>query len=152
MSSDSAVKKITSFYMPGEERFFFDYFHQIALGFIVLFSLLGLSLAKMTILEAVSQAVLMVLPLYAVYFLFAKRFADEVTLDFDRQEIRFTFKDGRGTVTKAFREVEKVNFQFYLTFVLEDGKVMVKRPANKKEVFQVLSSVFKVDRGIFPIT
>jgi ActR/RegA family two-component response regulator len=53
--------------------------------------------------------------------------------------------DARGTVRKVFREVKKVNFQFYLIFVLEDGKVMVKRPANKKEAF-------RVDRGLFPIS
>jgi hypothetical protein len=28
---------------------------------------------------------------------------------------------------------------------------MVKRPDNKKEIFQLLKSVFTVDRGIFPI-
>jgi hypothetical protein len=151
VTSDSSDRKTYTFYMPGEERIFFRYFHQIALAFVVLFSLLGLSLSKMTIPDAVFQAVIMVMPLYIVYFLFAKRFADEVALDFDAQKLHFTFSDGRGTVEKDFREVEMVRFQFYLTFVLGDTKVMVKRPNNKKEVFQVLSSVFKVDRGIFPI-
>jgi hypothetical protein len=34
---------------------------------------------------------------------------------------------------------------------MKDARIMVKRPDNKKEIFQLLKSVFTVDRGIFPI-
>jgi hypothetical protein len=61
------------------------------------------------------------------------------------------FQDERGTVEREFQEIKKVNFGFYLTFVMEDARIMVKRPDNKKEIFQLLKSVFTVDRGIFSI-
>jgi hypothetical protein len=83
--------------------------------------------------------------------MFKKRFANKVTLDFHLRKIRFVFQDERGTIEREFLEIEKVNFGFYLTFVTKDAKIMVKRPGNKKEIFQLLKSVFTVDCGIFSI-
>jgi hypothetical protein len=142
---------IYTFYMPGEERFFFRYFHGITFAFLLLFSLLGFFTTKLSTEDAIFSALVFVLPFYGLILMFKKRFANEVTLDFDARKIRFVFQDERGTIERAFREIEKVNFGFYLTFVMEDAKIMVKRPDNKKEVFQLLKTVFTVDRGIFPI-
>jgi hypothetical protein len=74
-----------------------------------------------------------------------------VTLDFDARKIRFVFQDERGMIQREFQEIEKVNFGFYLTFVMDDARIMVKRPGNKKEIFLLLNSVFKLDRGFFSI-
>jgi hypothetical protein len=137
--------------MPGEERIFFNYFHGIAFTFLLLLSLLGVFITKLSTVDAIYRALVFVLPLYVVILMFKKRFADEVTLDFDVRKIRFVFQDERGTIEREFQEIEKVNFGFYLTFVMKDARIMVKRPDNKKEVFQLLKSVFTVDRGIFPI-
>ena len=137
--------------MPGEERIFFNYFHWIALAFLMLFSLLGVFITKLATVDAVSNALVFVLPFYGMILMFKKRFANEVTLDFDLRKIRFVFQDGRGTIEREFQEINKVNFGFYLTFVMKDARIMVKRPDNKKEIFQLLKSVFTVDRGIFSI-
>jgi len=83
--------------------------------------------------------------------MFKKRFADAVTLDFDLRKIRFVFRDERGTIQREFQEIKKVNFGFYLTFVTEDARIMVKRPKNKKEIFRLLKSFFTVDCGILSI-
>ena len=146
------MKKNTyTFYMPGEERIFFRYFHRIAFGCLLLFSLIGFFIKKLSMLDAMSQALLFILPVYGFILLFKKRFANEVTLDFDARKIRFVFQDERGMIEREFQEIIKVNFGFYLTFVMKDARIMVKRPDNKKEIYQLLKSVFKVDRGIFPI-
>ena len=145
------TKNIHTFYMPGEERIFFNYFHGITFAFMLLFSLLGVFIAKLSTADAISQALVLVLPFYVVILMFKKRFANEVTLDFDVHKIRFVFQDERGTIEREFLEIEKVNFGFYLTFVTKDAKIMVKRPGNKKEIFQLLKSVFTVDCGIFSI-
>jgi len=91
------------------------------------------------------------LPAYGVSLAFRKRFAGEVTLDFDARKISFIFQDERGMIQREFQEIKKINFGFYLTFVMDDARIMVKRPDNKKEIFLLLNSVFKVDRGIFSI-
>ena len=145
------TKNIYTFYMPGEERLFFNYFHGIALALLFLFTFLGLFVTKLSTVDAIYRALVFVLPVYIVILIFKKRFAKEVTLDFDVRKIRFVFQDERGTIEREFVEIQKVNFGFYLTFVMKDARVMVKRPDNKKEIFQLLKSVFKVDRGIFPI-
>jgi hypothetical protein len=145
------TKNIYTFYMPGEERFFFNYFQGLTLAFLLLFSLLGFFIKNLSMVEAIFQALVFVLPVYGVILMFKKRFANEVTLDFDVRKIRFVFQDERGTVEREFQEIKKVNFGFYLTFVMEDARIMVKRPDNKKEIFQLLKSVFTVDRGIFSI-
>lgn len=137
--------------MPGEERIFFNYFHGLTLACLLLLSLLGFFIKKLSMVEAIIQAIVFVLPVYGVILIFKKRFASEVTLDFDARKILFVFRDERGTVEREFKEIKKVNFGFYLTFVMEDVRIMVKRPDNKKEIFQLLKSVFTVDRGIFSI-
>jgi hypothetical protein len=137
--------------MPGEERFFFKYFHGITFAFLLMFSLLGVFTTKLSTEDAIFSAFVFVLPLYGLILMFRKRFANEVTLDFDIRKIRFVFQDERGTIEREFLEIKKVKFGFYLAFVMEDAKIMVKRPDNKKEIFQLLKSFFTVDRGIFPI-
>jgi hypothetical protein len=137
--------------MPGEERIFFNYFHGITFAFLLLFILLDIFVTKLSMVDAIFHALIFVLPFYGVILLFKKRFANEVTLDFDVHKIRFVFRDERGTVERDFLEIKKVNFGFYLTFVMEDSRIMIKRPDNKKETFQLLKSAFTVDRGIFPI-
>ena len=137
--------------MPGEERFFFRYVHVITFAFLLLFSLLGVFTTKVSTEDAIFSAFVFVLPFYGLILMFKKRFAKEVTLDFDVRKIRFVFQDEKGTIEREFLEIKKVNFGFYLTFVMKDAKIMVKRPDNKKEVYQLLKTVFTVDRGIFPI-
>lgn len=146
------TRNIYTFYMPGEERIFFNYFHQITLAFVLLFSVLGVFNKELSTVDAIFNALVFVLPFYVVILMFKKRFASEVTLDFDLRKIRFVFEDERGTIEREFMEIRKVNFGFYLTFVMEDARIMVKRPDNKKEIFQLLKSVFKIDRGMFPIS
>jgi hypothetical protein len=101
--------------------------------------------------DAIFHALVFVLPFYGVILMFKKRFANEVMLDFNVRKIRFAFQDERGTIEREFLEIEKVNFGFYLTFVMKDARIMVKRPANKKEIYQLLKSVFTIDCGIFSI-
>ena len=145
------TKNIYTFYMPGEERIFLSYFHGITFAFLLLVSLLGVFITKLSKADAIFNALVFVLPVYGVILMCRKRFANEVTLDFDVRKIRFVFQDERRTLEKEFLEIKKVKFGFYLTFVMKDAKIMVKRPDNKKEVFQLLKSVFAIDRGIFPI-
>jgi hypothetical protein len=146
------TKNIYTFYMPGEERIFLNYFHGITFAVLLLFSVIGVFIKKLSTVDAIFNALVFVLPFYGVILMFKKRFADEVTLDFDLRKIRFVFEDERGTIEREFLEVNKVNFGFYLTFVMKDARIMVKRPDNKEEIFRLLKSVFKVDRGIFPIS
>ena len=54
-----------------------------------------------------------------------------------------------AAIQKDFKEIREIKFRFYLTFVLDDMRMMVKRPNNKKEVFQILQRVSKVDVGLF---
>ena len=145
------TKNIYTLYMPGEERIFLNYFHGITFVFLLLFSLIGVFIKGLSTVDAIFNALILVLPVYGLILMFKKRFANEVTLDFDVRKIRFVFQDERGTIERDFLEIKKVNFGFYLTFVMKDARIMVKRPDNKKEIFQLLKSVFRVDRGIFPI-
>jgi hypothetical protein len=149
--TDSAEKNNYTFYMPGEERIFFKHLHGIALAFLLLFSALGVFTAKLALVDAAFNAFVFVLPVYGVILAFRKRFAGEVTLDFNARKIRFVFQDGRDMIQREFKEIKKVNFGYYLTFVMDDTRIMVKRPYNKKEIFLLLNPVFKVDRGILPI-
>ncbi|MCL7487604.1 MAG: hypothetical protein M8357_05460 [Desulfobulbaceae bacterium] len=141
--------KIYTIFMPGEERYFFKYFHLLGLAAMITFTILGVIYSGMSAEESFIQALVFVVPLYFVYFVFGKRFARQVTLDFDAKKISFIFHDQRGIVVKDFAEVKKIHFQYYLTFVLEDAKVMVKRPPDKKEVFKKLNADFILHRGIF---
>ncbi len=142
-------KHTYTFYLPGEERFFFNYFHLIAIALLLFFSSLGFFASKMTAMSALVQAILFTSPMYIVYYIYRKRFANEVTLDFDRQKIRFLFPDDRGALETDFQEVKQVHFQYYLIFVVEDARIMIKRPKDKKQVYEMLRSSFKVNRGYF---
>lgn len=137
--------------MPGEERIFFKYLHGIVFAFLLLFGALEVFITKVATADAVFNALVLVLPVYGVVLAFRKRFASEVTLDFNSRKVRFLFQDERGAILRDFQEISKVNFGFYLTFVMNDARVMVKRPGNKKEIFLLLNPVFKVDRGILSI-
>ena len=143
------VKDKYTFYMPGEERIFFHYFHPIAIVGLLFFFAMGIFFSDLTVGESFQRAIVFVAPLYLVYYVFGKRFAAEVTLDFVSKKICFVFSDERGTFERNFQEVIQVNFQYYLVFVLQDAKIMVKCPKNKKEIFQMLEPVFTVNRGIF---
>lgn len=149
--TDTIVKNSYTFYMPGEERIFFKYLHGIAFAFILLFSALEVYITKAAAADALFNALVLVLPVYGVVLAFRKRFAGEVVLDFEARKVRFVFQDERGTIQRDFQEISKVNFGFYLTFVMDDARIMVKRPGNKKEMFLLLNPVFKVDRGILSI-
>jgi len=142
-------KETYTFLMPGEERLFFDYFHVIAIVLFLLLLLVGVFSGETSAGDVLLNALIVVVPLYVIRFLFAKCFADRVTLDFQTEKIHFFFHDERGEVIRDFSEVTKVNFQYYLVFVLKDAKIMVKRPGNKKEAFQILDRVFTVFRGYF---
>ena len=147
----SVGKNNYTFYMPLEESIFFKHLHGIAFAFLLLFSLLEVFITKIATVYAILTALVFVLPAYGVSLAFRKRFASEVTLDFDARKIRFVFQDERGIIQREFQEIEKVNFGFYLTFVMDNARIMVKRPGNKKEIFLLLNSVCKVDRGVFSI-
>ncbi len=138
-----------TFYMPGEERIFFSYFHTIVIVCFLLFSALSALSSDNTLAESLQLAAIFVAPLYILYFLFRKRFASEVTLDFTARKIRFSFSDERGTIEQDFKAVNQIHFQYYLTFETPDAKIMIKRPKNKKEVFEMLAADFKMNRGIF---
>ena len=141
-----------TFYMPGEERLFFNYFHPISIACLLFLFAMGIFYSDLTLGVSLQRAIVFVAPLYLIYYVFGKRFASQVTLDFTSKKIRFVFSDERGTIERNFQEVTQVKFQYYLTFVLPDAKIMVKRPKNKKVIFQMLDSVFTVNRGIFAST
>jgi hypothetical protein len=149
--TDSPGKNNYTFYMPREESIYFKHLHGIALAFLLLFILLGVFVTKSATENAIFDAFVFVLPAYGLSLAFRKRFAGEITLDFNARKIRFVFRDERGTIQREFQEIKKVNFGFYLTFVMDDARIMVKRPKNKKEIFLLLKTVFKVDRGMFAI-
>ena len=135
--------------MPGEERIYFRYFHIIAITLLLVVIAFQIVTSETSVKEAVVTALVFVSPVYFVYFVFGKRFADSVTLDFNARKVRFSFSDERGTFEKDFQDIEKINFRFYLTFVMDDARIMVKRPKNKKQVFRMLKNVFTVDVGMF---
>ena len=135
--------------MPGEERIYFRYFHIIAITLLLVVIAFQVVTSETSVKEAVVTALIFVSPVYFVYFVFGKRFADSVTLDFNARKVRFSFSDERGTFERDFQDIEKINFRFYLTFVMDDARIMVKRPKNKKQVFRMLKSVFTVDVGMF---
>jgi hypothetical protein len=142
-------KKTYTFFMPAEERIFFRYFHVIAIVLFLVVALLRVFVSNTTADDAVFFAVVLVLPMYLLRLLYGKRFAESVTLDFDTRTVRFAFSDDREAFNKDFHDIKKIIFGFYLTFVLDEGRVMVKRPGNKKDVFRLLRSVAMVDSGLF---
>ena len=135
--------------MPGEERIFFRHFHIIGITLLLVVIAFQIVTSQTTVEDAVVTGLIFVSPVYFVYFVFGKRFADSVTLDFDTRKVRFSFSDERGSFERNFQDIKKVNFRFYLTFVMDDARIMVKRPQNKKEVFRLLKNAFTVDVGMF---
>ena len=147
--TDSVDKKTYTFFMPGEERIYFRYFHIIAITILLIMIAIQVLASETTVTEAIVTGLIFVSPVYFVYFVFGKRFADSVTLDFNERKVRFSFSDERGSFKRDFQDIKKINFKFYLTFVMDDARIMVKRPHNKKEVFQLLKNVSMVDVGMF---
>lgn len=146
---DEHAKATYTFFMPGEERIFFQYFYLIAMALLLILISVGVFVSGMTSAEAMMVALIFVLPIYFLRLLYGKRFADSVTVDFDARTVHFSFSDERGSFEKPFEDIKSIKFRFYLTFVLNDARIMVKRPANKKEVFRLLQNVAKVDSGMF---
>ncbi|MBC2695286.1 MAG: hypothetical protein HF982_08440 [Desulfobacteraceae bacterium] len=147
--TDFIDKKTYTFFMPGEERIYFRYFHIIAIALLLIVIVFQIVTSETSVREAVVTGLIFVSPVYFVYFVFGKRFADSVTLDFNARKVRFSFSDERGSFERDFQDIEKINFRFYLTFVMDDARIMVKRPQNKKEVFLLLKKVSMVDVGMF---
>ena len=147
--TDPVDKKTYTFFMPGEERIYFRYFHIIAITLLLIVIAFQVVTSETSVKEAVVTGLIFVSPVYFVYFVFGKRFADSVTLDFNARRVRFSFSDERGAFERDFQDIKKINFRFYLTFVMDDVRIMVKRPQNKKEVFLLLKKVSMVDVGMF---
>jgi len=147
--TDSVDKKTYTFFMPGEERIFLNHFHAITIALLLIAITFQVVASETAVADAIVTGLIFVLPMYFIYFVFGKRFADSVTLDFDARKVRFSFSDERGSFERDFQDIEKINFRFYLTFVMDDARIMVKRPYNKKQVFRLLKNVSKVDVGMF---
>ncbi|MCJ7618438.1 MAG: hypothetical protein MUO43_18080 [Desulfobacterales bacterium] len=147
--TDSVDKKTYTFFMPGEERIYFRYFHIIAITLLLIVIAFQIVTSETAVADAIVTGLIFVSPVYLVYFVFGKRFADSVALDFDARKVRFSFSDERGSFERDFQDIKKINFKFYLTFVMDDARIMVKRPHNKKEVFRLLKNVSMVDVGMF---
>jgi len=147
--TDFVDKKTYTFFMPGEERIYFRYFHFIAIALLLIVIAFQVVTSETSVKDAVVTGLIFVSPVYFVYFMFGKRFADSVTLDFDACKVRFSFSDERGSFERDFQDIEKINFRFYLTFVMDDARIMVKRPQNKKEIYRLLKKVSMVDVGMF---
>ena len=136
--------------MPGEERIFLQHFHTIAIAIFLIVIFLRVFFLETAVVNAVLYGLVLVLPMYFIYLAYGKRFADSVMLDFDARKVRFSFPDKRGSFERNFQQIERINFKFYLTFVMEDDvRIMVKRPRNKKEVFRMLKNVSEVNTAIF---
>ena len=147
--TDLVNKRTYTFFMPAEERICLNHFHAIAIAILLIVISFQVVTSETTVKDAIVTGLIFILPFYFVYFVFGKRFADSVTLDFDAHKVRFSFSDERGSFERDFQDIKKINFRFYLTFVIDDAKIMVKRPHNKKQVFQMLKKVSMVDLGMF---
>ncbi|NQT10423.1 MAG: hypothetical protein HQ573_04540 [Desulfobacteraceae bacterium] len=142
-------KRTYTFFMPGEERIFLNHFHPIAIAILLIVISFQIVTSETTVKDAMVTGLVFILPFYFIYFVFGKRFADSVTLDFDARKVRFSFSDERGSFERDFQDIKKINFKFYLTFVMDDARIMVKRPQNKKQVYLLLKKVSMVDAGMF---
>ncbi len=148
--TDSVDKKTYTFFMPGEERIFLNHFHPITIAILLLVISFQVVTSETTVQNAIVTGLIVISPLYFIYFVFGKRFADSVTLDFDTRKVRFSFSDERDSFEKDFQDIKKINFRFYLTFVMaDDARIMVKRPRNKNQVYLLLKKVSMVDVGMF---
>ncbi len=147
--TDFVDKRTYTFFMPGEERIFLNHFHPITIAILLLIISFQVVTSETTVQNAIVTGLIFISPLYFIYFVFGKRFADSVTLDFDARKVRFSFSDERASLEKDFQDIEKINFRFYLTFVMADARIMVKRPRNKNQVYLLLKKVSVVDVGMF---
>jgi len=136
--------------MPGEERILLQHFHTIAIAIFLIVIFLQVFSLKTAVADAVLGGLILVSPMYFLYLVYGKRFADSVTLDFDARKVRFSFSDKRGLFESDFQQIKWINFKFYLTFVtVDDVRIMVKRPVNKKQVFLMLKNVSNVNTSVF---
>ena len=148
--TDFVDKRTYTFFMPGEERIFLNHFHPIAIAILLLVISFQVVTSETTVQNAIVTGLIVISLLYFIYFVFGKRFADSVTLDFDARKVRFSFSDERDSFEKDFQDIKKINFRFYLTFVMaDDARIMVKRPRNKNQVYLLLKKVSVVDVGMF---
>ncbi|MDI6686936.1 MAG: hypothetical protein QME06_01825 [Desulfobacterales bacterium] len=148
--TDPVGKRTYTFFMPGEERILLRHFHAIAIAVFLIVIFLQVFSLKTSVPDAVLGGFILVLPMYFLYLVYGNRFAESVTLDFDARKVRFSFSDERGSFKRDFQQIKWINFKFYLTFVMvDDVRIMVKRPHNKKQVFQLLKDVSNVSTSIF---
>ncbi len=147
--TDPVGKRTYTFFMPGEERILLQHFHPIAIALLLIVIFFRVFFLETAVADAILSGLILVSPMYFVYLVFGKRFADSVTLDFDARKVRFSFSDERGSFERDFQQIQWINFKFYLTFVVDNIRIMVKRPHNKKEVFRLLKKVSKVNTAIF---
>jgi hypothetical protein len=147
--TDPVSKRTYTFFMPGEERILLQHFHAIAIAIFLIVIFFRVFSSETAVVDAVLSGLILVLPMYFLYLVYGKRFADSVTLDFDARKVRFSFSDERGSFERDFQQIKWINFKFYLTFVMDDVRIMVKRPHNKKQVFRLLKNVSKVNTSIF---
>lgn len=144
-----ASARTHTFYMPGEERIFFRHLHLIAIVLIAALTCLGILVSGKTASSSLLFALVVVLPFYLFCLAHRKRFAESIVLDFDARTARFSFSDQRGSFVRPFQDIKAIKFRFYLTFVLDDARIMIKRPPNKKEVFRLLQEVGSLESGMF---
>ncbi len=147
--TDPVSKRTYTFFMPGEERILLQHFHTFAIAIFLIVIFFRVFSLETAVVDAILSGLILVLPVYFLYLVYGKRFADSVTLDFDARKVRFSFSDERGSFERDFQQIKWINFKFYLTFVMDDVRIMVKRPRNKKEVFRLLRNVSKVNTSIF---
>jgi len=147
--TDPVGKRPYTFFMPGEERILLQHFHTIEIAIFLIVIFFRVFFLKTAVVNAVLYGLILVLPMYFLYLVYGKRFADSVTLDFDARKVRFSFSDERGSFERDFQQIKWINFKFYLTFVMDDVRIMVKRPRNKKQVFRLLKNVSKVKTAVF---
>ena len=147
--TDPVGKRTYTFFMPGEERILLQHFHTIVITILLIVIFFRVFFLETAVAGAILFGLILVSPMYFVYLVFGKRFADSVTLDFDTHKVRFSFSDERGSFERDFQQIQWINFKFYLTFMVDDVRIMVKRPYNKKEVFRLLKNVSKVNIPIF---
>jgi hypothetical protein len=147
--TDPVGKKTYTFFMPGEERILLKHFHTIAITLMLSVIFFRVFFLETDVAGSILFGLILVSPMYFVYLVFGKRFADSVTLDFDTRKVRFSFSDERGSFERDFQQIQWINFKFYLTFVVDDVRIMVKRPYNKKAVFKMLKNVSRVNTAIF---
>lgn len=144
---DGPQAQIRTFAMPGEERVFFRYLHAIGAAVYAAVVALILKGGGTSAIVGLLEGAFFVGPFYGLVLFYRGRFVDRVVLDFSARRVVFHFPDDRGRIEKNFDQISHVKFQSYLTFVTDDGRVMVKRPPDKKGTLRILRSAFRVNQG-----